>query len=309
MSGARFVRFFPSDWRSGCIGLTPEEEGVYIRVCAHGWETGVRLSSDDAVAAARLMLDVRMWRRIKIKLVTKGKLHVCEDGIYSPRAEREFIAATTAAGKQVQASSDVGTGGDGHDCQYADGRASAEGREPARPGLLAEVAEKSPRSLREVSEKVPKKTAKINGPLKSQEPRANNHREDTLIVRPESDAARANGPDEISGLNGSTAEIVSGVARFLNALAPDYDTARRIIASNVGIYGDRAVRDGYAELMADVADNRVRVPSVKALVGYFKTASDRGSRPSKQRPSADFAAQRIERGREFMAILNEERVA
>lgn len=80
-------------------------------------------------------------------------------------------------------------------------------------------------------------------------------------------------------MNGSTGEIVNGVAKFLNALAPDPHTARRIVASNVGLYGSDAVRDGYAELMADVADNKVRVPTVKALIGYFKTASERPNAP------------------------------
>jgi hypothetical protein len=84
-------------------------------------------------------------------------------------------------------------------------------------------------------------------------------------------------------LNGSTSEIVDGVARHLNQLSPDYETARRIVSSNVGLFGPDAVRDGYAEMMADVADNRVKVPSVKAMVGYFRTAA---SRPKTERRSA-----------------------
>lgn len=130
--------------------------------------------------------------------------------------------------------------------------------------------------------------------------------EEVLPVRPESDAVRANGPDEIAGLNGSTREIVQGIAKFLNSMAPDYATAKIIVASNVGIYGGVAVRDGYAELMADMADNKVRVPTVKALVGYFKTASNRTPGAVPPKPSNDFAAQRIERSRAFSAIIEQE---
>lgn len=166
MSGARFVRFYPSDWRSGCIGLTPEEIGVYISVCAHAWETGARLTTDDALAASRLMLDVRMWRRIKNNLVAKGKLHVAEDGIYSPRAERE-LAAAQAGAKQTQAPAAVGAGGNGHDREHQDGRVAVERREPSRETLLAEVSEKSPGSLGEVAEIFVEKSFEINGPLKS----------------------------------------------------------------------------------------------------------------------------------------------
>lgn len=115
---------------------------------------------------------------------------------------------------------------------------------------------------------------------------------------------RANGPDEIAGLNGSTTEIVGGVARLLWPMAPDFEASKRIIVGNVGIYGALAVRDGYSEFMADIADNKLRVPSVKALIGYFKTASDR---PAKDAVGTvrhvDFAGQRIERGREFMEAI------
>lgn len=85
-------------------------------------------------------------------------------------------------------------------------------------------------------------------------------------------------PDEIEGLNGSTAEIVAGVAKILNVHAPDIAAAKRIVQSNVGLYGPNAVRDGYAELMADLQDNQIRVPSIKVLIGYIKTAKERPSK-------------------------------
>lgn len=88
----------------------------------------------------------------------------------------------------------------------------------------------------------------------------------------------AGGPDEILGLNGATAEIVRGVANLLNVYAPDFETARRIVQSNVGLYGPTAVRDGYAEFCADRDDGKVGVPTSKTLVGYFRTAKDRCGR-------------------------------
>lgn len=275
MSGARFVRFYPSDWRSGCIGLTPEEEGVYMRVCAHFWETGVKLSLDDANAASRLMLDVRMWRRIKAKLISKGKLHVSEDGIFNPRAEKELTAANRAA-KKDDAQADLGAPRGAPDREPEDGRNQVEGWNSGAHPLETpknEVSAKSERSLGEVSENFAEKANEINGPKK--EPIASNlsQKENTKPVSSESRAA--DGPEEISGLNGSTAEIVRGVAKLLNNLAPDYAFARQMVASNVGLYGPNAVRDGYAELQADLADNKVRVPSAKTLLGYFKTASER----------------------------------
>mgnify|MGYP000949869761 CR=1 FL=1 len=168
MSGARFVRFYPSDWRSGCIGLTPEEEGVYMRVCAHFWETGVKLPLSDADAASRLMLDVRMWRRIKAKLVSKGKLHVGEDGIFNPRAERELTAANRAAKKDA-AQADLGTAWGSSDGEPADGRNKMEGWDAGEHPVKApnaEVETKSPRSRPEVAENFDDKINEINGSFK-----------------------------------------------------------------------------------------------------------------------------------------------
>ncbi len=54
MSGARFVRFYPSDWRSGCIGMSFEQEGFYVRVCAFIYEADRRLPLDDSLAAKLL---------------------------------------------------------------------------------------------------------------------------------------------------------------------------------------------------------------------------------------------------------------
>ena len=286
MSGARFVRFYPSDWRSGCIGLTLEQEGFYIRICAFIYDTDQRLPvGDDSMAAKLMGLHTNAYRKIRDQLVALGKL-VERAGYWTvPRADRELAAATSNQARAQERQADQNTGRE--TCQDT-------------------IGDTHPNSPQETHQVFPENVNKINGALKSQEPIVDKKKEYTKPVRSEYEAApaMANGPDEIAGLNGSTGEIVNGVARFLNQLAPDYVTARRVIASNVGIYGDRAVRDGYAELMADVADNKVRVPSVKALLGYFKTASERpGRRPDKPVPS-DFASQRIERARSFTAKLN-----
>lgn len=308
MSGARFVRFYPSDWRSGCIGLTPEEEGVYMRVCAHFWETGVKLALDDADAASRLMLDVRMWRRIKAKLISKGKLHVAEDGVFNPRAERELTAANRAA-KKEGSQTDMGAARGSSDGEPEDGRNQVEGWDAGAHPLEAtkcEVAAKSERSLGEVGENFANKGNENNSPQKEPIASIRSHKEVNQVVRSEYDAA--NGPGAVE-LNDATREIVSGIAKFLNNLAPDYPTAKRIIASNIALYGEKAVRDGYAELRADVEDNKVRIPSAKVLLGYFKTASERPKGETKPRQAMDFSSQRIEGAKAFMAILNEERAA
>lgn len=173
MSGPRFVRFYASDWRSGCIGLTPEEEGFYIRVCAHFWETGQRVPLDDMAAASRLLLDVRKYRRLKTKLIEKGKLHVAEDGIYSPRSETEYTAAARASTKEAEAQPVAAARGS-HDREHQNGRDPVEGRDTSAHPVKAtstelrdDIAEKSSGSLAEVSEIFAENVSRIKGPLKS----------------------------------------------------------------------------------------------------------------------------------------------
>lgn len=275
MSGAKFVRLYPSDWRSGCIGLTLEQEGFYMRVCAFIYDTDKRLPADDSAAAKLMGLHTNAYRKVRDQLAALGKL-VMRAGVWTvPRADKELAAATNSSRSQGR-QTDQDTGRD------------------TSKDTLGDTPHNTPKVFSE-------KDNKINAPLKSQYPIANSKVNNN--VRSESETA--NGPDEISGLNGSTGEIIGGVAKLLNNLAPDYPTAKRIIASNVGIYGAAAVRDGYAELMADIADNKVRIPSAKTLLGYFKTASERPATERKTRPMSDFSSQRIERGREFLEMLNE----
>lgn len=275
-----------------------------MRVCAHFWETGTRLPTNDADAASRIMLDVRMWKRIKAKLINKGKLHVAEDGVFNPRAEAELGKAIHAAKKDA---TDVGVGAPrgSFDGQQKDRRDPLEGRDTGKNAV--DIGATSGTSHSEVSEIYAEKPNDLNGAkndlrLKTKDSEVKEEKE-VLPVRTES--RPANGPNEIAGLNGSTAEIVEGIAKLLNSMAPDYVSARRMITSNVSIYGAHAIRDGYAELMADIADNKVRVPSYKALLGYFKTASERPIGHAKQRQMSDYSSQRIERGREFLDLLNE----
>lgn len=77
---------------------------------------------------------------------------------------------------------------------------------------------------------------------------------------------------EIGELNGATTAIVHGVGRWLNNLSPDLPTARRIVASNVALYGADAVRRGFADMQADVIDGKIVGSPLKAFTGYCDKA-------------------------------------
>lgn len=113
--GARFVRFYPSDWRSGCLGLSLEQQGLYVAICAFQWETGRRLFSDDTQAAHALGLNPKNYRKVRNQLVERGKLTRHENGYANVRAETELNAALGAGSasrrqgeaEQLEASRDV----------------------------------------------------------------------------------------------------------------------------------------------------------------------------------------------------------
>lgn len=92
-TGARFVRLYPSDWRSGCIGLSLEQEGFYIRVCAYIYESNRRLPLDDSQAAKFMGLHTNAYRKIRDQLSDLGKLVKECDGWTVRRAEKELAAA------------------------------------------------------------------------------------------------------------------------------------------------------------------------------------------------------------------------
>jgi uncharacterized protein YdaU (DUF1376 family) len=185
MSGAKIVRLYPSDWRSGCIGLTLEQEGFYMRVCAFIYDTGQRLPSDDSTAAKLMGLHTNAYRKVRDQLSALGKL-VFRAGVWTvPRADKELAAATNSSRAQ------------GRQADQDTGRETREDTIEDTPANSPQVFSKN--------------YIKINGPLKSQEPVANSKREDKY------DSPRsvtANGPNEIVGLNGSTAEIVEGIAKL-----------------------------------------------------------------------------------------------
>lgn len=130
MTGARFIRFYPSDWRSGCIGMSLEQEGLYWRVCAHFYETGRRLPLDDVEAAHRLGLNPKNYRRVRNALLALGKIKRHEDGYGNDRAERELAAAVGAqAPAQDAPQAHVGPARRSPHGEHEDGRNSAQGRE------------------------------------------------------------------------------------------------------------------------------------------------------------------------------------
>lgn len=141
MSGARFVRFYPSDWRSGCLGLTLEQSGLYVLICAHYWETAQRLPLDDAAAARRLGLNCKNYRKARDQLLNLGKIQKHENGYGNERAERELAAAQRAAKADEKVPMDSARGFVHR--EHEDGRDPAQGRDTGADTISQSIADSS----------------------------------------------------------------------------------------------------------------------------------------------------------------------
>jgi hypothetical protein len=112
----------------------------------------------------------------------------------------------------------------------------------------------------------------------------------TLPRQPESHQApraHAGWQEEIPGLNGATSTIVSDLAKWLSPYVPDFDGARKTVSEMVALYGDRAVRDGFADMKARIADGEMRVPTVRQLYGFIKQSKTTASTGPPRRPAGE----------------------
>ncbi len=241
MSGAKFVRLYPSDWRSGCIGLTLEQAGFYIRVCALIYDTNQRLPVGDDSTAAKLMgLHTNAYRKVRDQLATLGKLIQRAGEWTVPRADRELAAATNQMrGQERQADQNTG-------------------RETL-PDTLGVTPIDTPHETPLVFSE---NANKINGPLKSQEPIANNHK-GSVNARTEFDAPReatsgrtaafADLKNQFNGATGSMLEFIDG------CMGPGDNRANseRWLSSTVAAHGAQPVAQAFAMLAEKRASGAV----------------------------------------------------
>lgn len=244
-----------ADYWEATAGMAFEVERLYFRMILkmHSRE-GALPDVDEDNARIFGYRDVRTYRAHKAQLLAWPDAIFIEDGlIKNSRALAEVEAYKKYRGKCAE-----------------------NGRKGGRPPKTsdADLPPISPRSLADL-EAIPHATViqfnEIAKPSPTPTPSPDKESE---TVR--SEQVAADGPAEIPGLNGSTSLIVTTFAEWLNPWAPDVPAARKTIADAVGIYGDRAVRDGFAELKADVADGKLRIPTAKSFYGYCRTAKDRG---------------------------------
>lgn len=108
--GMTYARFFPSDWRTGCLVLNLEEEGLYIRICAYMYDTGKPMRDDYAFCASILRVQPQKFRKVLDSLIAKGKIIRAQGYLVNERVRdeidrfrMEYAARATAAKKREEA--------------------------------------------------------------------------------------------------------------------------------------------------------------------------------------------------------------
>ncbi len=94
------VAFYPSDWLAGTRGLSAEESGVYITLCARIYEMAGPIERDDN-RLSRLCGCKTKARFVKALeyLILEGKIIETPDGLTNERCENEIKNATEKSDK------------------------------------------------------------------------------------------------------------------------------------------------------------------------------------------------------------------
>lgn len=104
MGQLKWYKRDPDAALSGMMGLTLEERGAFNTVLDLLYTRDGALPDDERFIAGWLGTDVRVWRRIRTRLITLGKLGVVDGLITNSRATLEIDAALS----RLQSSRDAG---------------------------------------------------------------------------------------------------------------------------------------------------------------------------------------------------------
>ena len=103
MGQIKWYKRDPDAALSGMMELNLEERGAYNTVLDLIYARDGNLPDDDRFIAGWCRVDVRVWRRIKGRLVDSGKLRVVDGKLHNSRADAEVVAALGRVGSASEA--------------------------------------------------------------------------------------------------------------------------------------------------------------------------------------------------------------
>lgn len=269
MSGPAFVRLYPSDWRSGCMGLTLEQEGLYTRMCMFIAETGRRVPLDDTVAARMMNTQTRNYRRVLGELLRLGKIKRHEDGYGNDRIEFERERAEKANSKHSA------TASEGSDRQADQGQKREDHAAPvAATADVIPLYSRSTHVITELADEIPQQN---QCPSIEPIPEPNNVDVDARAIKRVVDQAK---PILKSG--GMTAQLMQ-TAEITKWLAAGCDLEADILPTIAAAVQANKVVSSWKFFSASIVDARARrlapLPEAKPTrVGAPAWASEKAAK-------------------------------
>lgn len=98
MGQIKWYKRDPSAALGGMMGLSLEDRGAYNTVLDLIYSRDGNLPDDDRFIAGWMGVDVRVWRRIKQRLIDLGKLYIADGIVRNERADVEVLSALSRVG-------------------------------------------------------------------------------------------------------------------------------------------------------------------------------------------------------------------
>jgi uncharacterized protein YdaU (DUF1376 family) len=103
MGQIKWYKRDPSEALNGMMELTLEERGAYNTILDLIYSRDGNLPDDDRFVAGWLRVDVRVWKRIKARLIERQKLYVADGMLRNRRADAEILMALSRAASAREA--------------------------------------------------------------------------------------------------------------------------------------------------------------------------------------------------------------
>lgn len=293
--GMTFAKFFPSDWRTGCMNLDLEEEGLYIRVCAYHYDVGKALPDDYPYCAHVLRVNLNKFTKVMDSLIAKNKIIRAQGLLFNERVVEEF---------------------DRYRREHAARVIAAKKREEARKEKLRQIADDLERAKKATPHVAPPVTPQLTPPVNmgvphpathgsptQRRPQNPNHFNDygTTAVpeawhgsttNPESRIQNpellpltpsprgTSGGGELNGLNGATYALV----RFISEHARvEDDIARGMLEANVKAFSPKAMLEAHATTVAAMSSSMIANP-YKYLIGTARKIQTEITKAATKKP-------------------------
>lgn len=98
-----YFNLYTRDFRDGVRGLKAEEVGVYILVLTLIYDNDGAIDDDEADIAHKIGFDVRVWRRVRSRLIACGKLKLKDQRLSNKKADGVIADRTDFSERQARA--------------------------------------------------------------------------------------------------------------------------------------------------------------------------------------------------------------